>query len=592
MANLVKIIFDAVDNTGRGVKSVNAGLAKVRNAAFAVTATVTGMAVAVNKAVTAFTGYADQVNAVARVTGATAEESSRLIQVTDDLFISYESLALAMKGAVQHGIEPSIESLAELSTQYLALAPGLSRSAFLLDKFGKSGLEMGKMLEQGGEKIREMVASVPEGLILNKDDIKIANELKVSFDGVGDAWQSFVNTAVSGSAPATIALVGFFETAIAKGEEFYTKYMEWADKTKTEMKAQMLYEASIGNLSQIQMDAQGVGWLKLDDSAKKYWTDMAQSVVVMGDATHTTRVYTLAQYEAAKAAGEFGDAMEGVGEQIEDMDMGGKLNFVMSFQSSFEGFEKTKNDLTAKLAELQTEWDNVQSGMQNWTIRKVEGQEQLEDIKKKMQDVSGELSANEQAWLEWQNQAVFSIVQTKLAADGLTDIEFNQLLGFGEQLGVLDSSTVDRAIALFDAASSVDPSGLEHASAAVKKISDMDMAGAPEDKKPITENVADLSIINQDTINYAKDLMTVLSDVDPTNLDLVVRDIRFLVGQDGRTITLYVNQEVTTVDGGTTTGGNAPTQNLSGGGGGQTFINYGPIYPASMGGGDILAEFR
>ncbi len=54
-----------------------------------------------------------------------------------------------MKLAAKDGIEPSIENLAKLSDEYLALAPGMERTQFLMDRFGRSGDEMGKLLEKG-----------------------------------------------------------------------------------------------------------------------------------------------------------------------------------------------------------------------------------------------------------------------------------------------------------------------------------------------------------------------------------------------------------------------------------------------------------
>ena len=77
--------------------------------------------------------YADQVRNITRSLGVGAEEASRLIQVADDVTISYESLAIAMKLAQKNGVEPSVEGLAKLADQYLALAPGMERTQFLLD---------------------------------------------------------------------------------------------------------------------------------------------------------------------------------------------------------------------------------------------------------------------------------------------------------------------------------------------------------------------------------------------------------------------------------------------------------------------------
>jgi len=75
----------------------------------------------VSETVGTFTTYAKTVEDMARVTGSGAEETSRLIQVADDLQISATDLSTALAGAVRKGINPSVDSIAALSDEYLAL---------------------------------------------------------------------------------------------------------------------------------------------------------------------------------------------------------------------------------------------------------------------------------------------------------------------------------------------------------------------------------------------------------------------------------------------------------------------------------------
>jgi hypothetical protein len=134
-----------------------------------------GLGAAANevKALTSETvNYATEVRKLNYLTGAGAEESSRLIQLSDDLAISYGELGAALKGGAQNGIEPSTESLARLSDQYLQLQPGLEQSQFLMDKFGKSGMALAPMLEQGSGAIRQMSDDVSESMILNDQQIQ------------------------------------------------------------------------------------------------------------------------------------------------------------------------------------------------------------------------------------------------------------------------------------------------------------------------------------------------------------------------------------------------------------------------------------
>jgi len=69
----------------------------------------------------------------------------------------------------------------------LKLAPGVDRSQFLIDKFGRSGMEMAAIMQLGGDKIKEMNAGISQSMII--DDQKAASILrtKQALDEYNDA---------------------------------------------------------------------------------------------------------------------------------------------------------------------------------------------------------------------------------------------------------------------------------------------------------------------------------------------------------------------------------------------------------------------
>ena len=131
--------------------------------------------------------YVEQVDYVARMTGKNTEEMSRLIQVADDTRISVDILSNAMRMATSKGIDVSIDGLARLADQYNALPEGIQRSQFLLETFGRQGLEMGKLLEQGGDGIRSMAAAVGEGLIVTETAKNTFLEARLEIDAFNDS---------------------------------------------------------------------------------------------------------------------------------------------------------------------------------------------------------------------------------------------------------------------------------------------------------------------------------------------------------------------------------------------------------------------
>ena len=138
--------------------------------------------------------YVSSVTDMARVLGMSTEETSRLIQASDDLFISQDKLNTAMLAASRQGIDVSIEGLKELSTQYLQLEGGAARSQFVMKTFGRSGSEMGKLMEVGADGIDAATAAIADNLIVTaKSRVDIEN-YKRSIDNLNDSWQGIKYT--------------------------------------------------------------------------------------------------------------------------------------------------------------------------------------------------------------------------------------------------------------------------------------------------------------------------------------------------------------------------------------------------------------
>jgi len=170
-----------------GVKGVNASMLNF-NMAMQAGQTVLQIAKAAYTATAgAAIDYAAQVRDLNRVTGAGAEETSRLIQVADDMTISYGDLEQAARIASKNGIEFTTESLGRLSDQYLALNPGQERAAFLIETFGKNGLEMGKLMELGSKGIETASGAIDRNLVLTESAVQAARNFEIAEDNLSDA---------------------------------------------------------------------------------------------------------------------------------------------------------------------------------------------------------------------------------------------------------------------------------------------------------------------------------------------------------------------------------------------------------------------
>jgi len=132
--------------------------------------------------------YAKQVRSLTTAIGATPEEASKLIQVADDVGISFEQMNSAMEAGIRKGVKPTIENIGKLSDEYLSLAPGIERTEFLMKQFGRTGQDLARLMELGSGKIDEMGDSI-EGTarLMDQDALDAAEDYRVALDNLSDA---------------------------------------------------------------------------------------------------------------------------------------------------------------------------------------------------------------------------------------------------------------------------------------------------------------------------------------------------------------------------------------------------------------------
>ena len=130
---------------------------------------------------------ANNVRSLRDVTGQSAEESSRLIQVLDDYKISVGDAEKATKKLATEGMEFNIQTIAKLSDEFLKLNPGVERTTFLYDNFGKSGDNFAEIMLQGSDAILAANDSISKNLILSDKQLKAARDYEKALDNTNDA---------------------------------------------------------------------------------------------------------------------------------------------------------------------------------------------------------------------------------------------------------------------------------------------------------------------------------------------------------------------------------------------------------------------
>ncbi len=184
-----------------GVKKLNAGLKELTGISLG-SVTTLGLAGAAVGGLTKFVKdsiggtieYATQIDNMSRLLGISTEDTSRLVQASDDLFISQEKLKASLEAATRQGIDVSIEGLKKLSEQYLTLPEGVERSEWVLKHFGRSGAEMGKLMEIGAAGIDEATAAIADNMVITGRSMNEIMNFKRSLDNLNDSWAGLTYT--------------------------------------------------------------------------------------------------------------------------------------------------------------------------------------------------------------------------------------------------------------------------------------------------------------------------------------------------------------------------------------------------------------
>lgn len=182
----------------------------------------------INQTAGAAVSYSNQVQDMGRITGDTAENTSRLIQVADDLRITYDELRTAMVMAARKGNATTIEGLKEMSDAYLALQPGVERTKYLLDNFGRSGARLGFLMEQGSNGIQDMANGVQDGLVINDAAIKKTEEYRLALDEFDDTVTATKQSIGLKLLPALTGLIDPMGTLNRKTMDLSGSYDEYS----------------------------------------------------------------------------------------------------------------------------------------------------------------------------------------------------------------------------------------------------------------------------------------------------------------------------------------------------------------------------
>ncbi len=149
----------------------------------------------IDETVGKFVEYNKRIREMKQVTGLTAEETSRLVQVSDDWGIEIGTIQTALASMAKKGFKPSIDNLAELADQYVAAS---DKTRFLEEaskKLGRQVTTLVPLFAKGGAELKRQTAAINDNLVATDKSIAQAREHEVLLDEINDSMSGLEMTA-------------------------------------------------------------------------------------------------------------------------------------------------------------------------------------------------------------------------------------------------------------------------------------------------------------------------------------------------------------------------------------------------------------
>lgn len=302
-----------------------------------------------------FVALAGEIRNFQRLSGASAEESSRLVAVLDDLGVSSQTGANAMfllskkvaAGGVdlknlgvdiattKEGTADLVTTLLNVADAYAAQPDPAKRAEIAFAAFGRQGKELVPLLEQGRAGLEKFFASAEGGRqIFSQADLDKARKYEIAVDDLSDTFRGF-------QLQAGEALLPFLSTL----SQASAKTLSFLDslKTKAPSAFDAIKTAAAGAVGgPIAQLFDGIGSLGgKGDGAKRSQKELADQV----------KLTAAAQQDEAAASKEQADALDKV------------TNATLSAISSQVGYEASLNSLRDNINDIDDRTKDYQDAV-------------------------------------------------------------------------------------------------------------------------------------------------------------------------------------------------------------------------------------
>jgi hypothetical protein len=366
--------------------------------------------------------YVTSIVDMARFTGDEVDAMSRLVQVADDAFLSQEALNNAMSIGAKKGLDMSVQGIKDLADQYNALGTQQEKNLLLNENFGRSGIAMGKLLEQGSEGITAQMNAIAENLVVTKESVSITYDYKKSVDSLNDAMDGLEYTVAQNVMPKLTDL----NVIITHYIEEMNKADSQTQKTTKAIAGQVYATVGMGAGLKFVIEE----WADSIRVASGVYDELATAQIESG-AVFVDSAYGFVY--SAEVIRDYTEAIEGAGKSFTNMkdEYGEISSLAQQLTESDEELLTAETDLAEYIK--NNSWDT--KGIQD---RK----DKVDELKEKQQSMV--------------DQWMLDIYTKMLVADGeLSKSEMNFLLQYQVDTGIITQENADRAASYYDQAQDI-----------------------------------------------------------------------------------------------------------------------------------------
>ena len=238
MANRVDIDIYANDKTGGTLNNIEGKFSDLEGGFQALTGislTTAGVITAIGGGISAAVDYTkdaieetvkygDQVATLSRITGTSLEDTSRLIQVAQNMGIEYKDLATGLGNATKKGVDVSIENLLLLADEYKELETPIARAQWLTENFGAAGRDLEPIFAAATESIVADMEEVSDAMVWDAEKQESVDAYAAAIGEFDSAMGGLKITIATELLPTLTTFFTELNKIIGKFEEFDAKW--------------------------------------------------------------------------------------------------------------------------------------------------------------------------------------------------------------------------------------------------------------------------------------------------------------------------------------------------------------------------------